>query len=382
MQTIVQLPIASSAPEVELPLPEVVEYQPEFALLDTDLTKIQRDSLTVLSVFHHATADLILRKLKLSPKSIRHLQKNLSALSPKETDEKYVEIGAAPKPNDSRFGSGQSVYWLGKRGYKYLRQQGLPVGRYRQSDQQLHKSYPLLHRLAVNEFLLKAMLLEDEQGVYLLDRIHEKELNANPLKVKMLTDLGLKQVFDQHWSDDPLRVKELIEKGQATIRNLSSDLLLHFQIEQPRKQYIFLPEINLSPVWEKDWRDRIRAYLYSFAAYEERYGTKLLTAIPVMVASSSDFPRRDSKTLTAAEFDERKREAVGRKQRRNNLIRYTEAELTKLGFEHEADLFLFSSAPLDAISPFDLFFSPHWIRPFDGTPRALMEYEKRGVDDI
>src|SRR3954469_23162708 len=97
MQTIVQLPIVSDTPAVDLPLQQVEEYQPASAMQDLELNRIQRQSLEALSIFHQATADLLLRKLGLSPNSIRHLQKNLQAISPEKQEDQLVEIGAAPK---------------------------------------------------------------------------------------------------------------------------------------------------------------------------------------------------------------------------------------------------------------------------------------------
>jgi hypothetical protein len=57
------------------------------------------------------------------------------------------------------------------------------------------------------------------------------------------------------------------------------------------------------------------------------------------------------------------------------MLRWTEAELTKLNLQAEADLFCFSSTPLNKMTPEDLFFSPDWAIPFDSTPRPLMQYE-------
>ncbi len=95
------------------------------------ITQLQANLLQELAVFHHATADLLLRRLQLSPNSYRHVQKSLQALHAEKPDERYVEIIIPPKRDDSRFGSSPYVYTLGRRGYSYLRKRGMAVGRFR-----------------------------------------------------------------------------------------------------------------------------------------------------------------------------------------------------------------------------------------------------------
>jgi hypothetical protein len=172
------------------------------------------------------------------------------------------------------------------------------------------------------------------------------------------------------------------DTGEQKTISLSPDLLLHFEIETPKKHYRFLPEINLTKLTQKKWRARVRAYCSSLPAYTTRFETTLLTAIPVLVATASDFPIRDVSELKPAELQERRREAKLREYRLQDVVKWTEAELTKLQLaEQLADMFLFTAAPLDQISAFDLFFSPNWVMPFDPTPRPLMEY-KRGDDGL
>jgi hypothetical protein len=350
MRTVVQLPItpASTREPSAVHLPVVPSHEPAPEALEsvpqTELSKPQRECLEALSVFHHATADLFLRKLGLSEKSERYLQKELQKLHPQEKRDRFVEILVPPK--QTRYGSRPYVYTLGRRGYTYLRNNGYPLGRYRQDE--LHKGLPLVHRLAVNEFLLKAMLLETEvSGLTLKHFEHEKSLNATPLKVSI--------------------------PGREKVVRLTSDLLLVFERAQPLDEYVFLPEITLSRLWQKDWQDKVRAYCYSLqGAFKERFGTEILTTIPVMVASATSFPRRSVTTLSPEERQERRLESLARKKRAKNLYHWTEAVLSELGLRQEADLFSFSAAPLDEVTPRELFTSAHWYVPFSDTPRPLI----------
>src|SRR4051794_14401760 len=123
-QTILQLPMQSPEPPALGHIIGVIYQQPQPPLLpviqqvgeepdgqeqdvqDWELNKVQRDSLEALTIFHNATAELLLRYLKLSPNSIDYLQKHLKELCPKaEEEERFIEISAAPKQKESRFGS-------------------------------------------------------------------------------------------------------------------------------------------------------------------------------------------------------------------------------------------------------------------------------------
>jgi hypothetical protein len=326
----------------------------------TDLNPLQRQILTELFVFQHATADLLLRKLRLSPNSLRYLQKQIYALRAKNPEDRFVEFIYPPKQTASRFGgSSPYVLTLGRKGYAYLRQQGVDVGRYRASEAWVHKEFPLRHRLAVNEFLLKAQLLETEQAPVVLDTqitliksLHEKYWNANPLRV-LTPD-----------TDKPV--------------GLSPDLLTAFATQNPRDQYWLLPEINLSEPWRKDWEAKVRLYRYCLPAYRERLGTTVLTTIPVMVASSSAFPRQVYSTLTETDRKEQQLEAVRREKRMFSLRKWTEVALERLNLRHEADLFSFSATPLTELTPTELFFGKHLIIPFSDTPRPLIQTGKDG----
>jgi hypothetical protein len=128
------------------------------------LTNLPRASLNTrqiqvleeLAVYQQATADILLRKLGLSPNSLRYLQKQIYAMYAEKPEDRYVEFLYPPKQRASRFGSAPYMVTLGRRGYKLLRQRGHNVGRYRDPTSFVHQETTLRHRLAVIEFLCKA----------------------------------------------------------------------------------------------------------------------------------------------------------------------------------------------------------------------------------
>lgn len=121
-QVIVQLPL-SGGQIYTLPYPVLpaVEQPEESAVQDKNLNLRQQQALEALFIFKQATADLLLEYLRLSPNSLRHLQKLLYALHPEQKELRYVEFVTPPKPKDVRFGSSPTIYTLGRRGHAYLK---------------------------------------------------------------------------------------------------------------------------------------------------------------------------------------------------------------------------------------------------------------------
>jgi len=54
------------------------------------------------------------------------------------------------------------------------------------------------------------------------------------------------------------------------------------------------------------------------------------------------------------------------------MLQATEAETDKLGARQEADLFCFTAAPLDELTPYEQYFAPLWITPFQDRPAPLL----------
>jgi hypothetical protein len=143
---------------------------------------------------------------------------------------------------------------------------------------------------------------------------------------------------------------------------LSPDCWLDFQYAKRR---CFCVEVNLSKMWQRDWRRMIRTYINSLPSYKERFGTDNIT-IAFIFAPETDFPKR---RLSDAERARVHREL---NTRFTTCISWTEEELKALHHEADADAFIFTKAPLLEMTPKQLYFASHWVIPFDLHPRPLM----------
>jgi hypothetical protein len=174
----------------------------------------------------------------------------------------------------------------------------------------------------------------DTEDVSLADYVHEKVLNADPLVIPL-----------------PDREKPY---------RLSPDLWLKFT--HPKWDFFCCVEMNLSEVGQRDWRERVRAYLYSLKPYSERFGTKALVILTI-IQSGSDFPKTTVTELTPEELLEREEAAANRRLRCTNFVKWTAAELTELNVQHLSSMFWFTDRQLHETIPTDLFFGRHWRLP-------------------
>lgn len=302
---------------------------------DTPTLK-EADLLKALAVFHYFTAEKLAEYLGYSTGTIRDIKRRLKQMEQKQ----LVEVANKQiRAQDEPF-----VYTYGKAGHAYLKSQRVRIEpRYRPAYERIHKAYPLGHTMVVNVVLLKALLLEEETNyqVTLTDHRDEPELKAKPLIVQL--------------------------PQEPTPTKLSPDLWLDFQAATRR---CFCIEVNLSKVWQRDFRHRIRTYLHCLPAYEEYFGTDNITIVFV-VGTDVDFPK---KRLTESE---RARLARQLAHRFTNFVRWTEAELTAWHMEAYADAFLFTKAPLLEMTAREFYFSPHCVIPFDPTPRPLMRLTRK-----
>jgi hypothetical protein len=305
-----------------------------------DLGKPKRVILEALSVFHCLTAEQLTRYLYRSS-SHAYVQRHLRELV------KANHLQTIVPPKQIRYGTVPFVYALTTRARNYLIGSGIPVkARFWPSDDVRRRGGPLLHTLAVNEVLLKAKLLqEDAPGLALEGFVHERDFARNPLKVEMSED------------------------GQEKTVSLSPDLWL--AIKAGNYEFSFCVEVNLTPVEQKRWRRRVRAYLHCLPSYKKRFGTEVIT-VPTVIESSVNFPKTQRNVQTPEEIHMRDTEALLREKRLTDLVRWTEAELEALNATHAADMFPFSSVSLLDMSPREFFTSSHWIIPFDRSPRALL----------
>jgi DNA-binding transcriptional ArsR family regulator len=308
--------------------------------------KRRRQILEALVECQDLSIDQLQRILRLSPASIPYLREHLRAL----TQGGYVEIGVPPK--QTFYGRAPNIYAYGPQALKHLRKNRYAVARrYRSLKERLHAEYPIRHTLGVNEVLIDAKNLKYEvPGVRLKDSVHETFLNAKPLRIQL-----------------PMREKPY---------GLSPDLWLYFS--HRFWDYFCCVELNLSKVDQDDWRERVRAYLYSLAAYRERFGTNALVIL-VIIQSKFDFPKTNTEVLTPEEVLELEEEWENRRLRLENFVSWTEAELRALNAQRHADMFWFTDIRLHDTTPKELFYGMHWRVPFRDTLCAPLPPGK-GVD--
>ena len=137
-------------------------------------------------------------------------------------------------------------------------------------------------------------------------------------------------------------------------------------------EYRLCIEVNLTPVEQKRWRQKVRSYFYCLPAYKARFDTDAIV-VAVMVASPIDFPRRRTDSpATEEEVLEREREEKRREKRLEDMLHWTELELRELGALHEADLFCFGQITTDSLTPSTLFTDPRFFVPTQEAPDALI----------
>jgi hypothetical protein len=337
METIVKLPLSQGQSFVQLPKGRLWELK---VAADIERSRTKQTILETVHMLGQATIEQIVR-LNWSAGYKRDIQRHASQM----VRDEILEVDIPPKY--TRFGSSPHVYLTGRNSGKYLKALGYEVKRYR-GLREKRRADP--HSLAVNDFLINTLLLEKQNtGVFVRTFETEEQVNANPLRVPVpKTD------------------------GTWETKSLASDLFVVLETEYPARKHGLLPEIYTSKIDLKRWRDKVRAYLYCFEAYKARFGTEYLTAIPVLVATRQHFPRVQLSTLTEKERMDRQLEERRRQKRLLDMLRATELEIDQLGAHAEADLFLFSAAPLDELTPEEQHYSPLWYAPFQKHPEPLL----------
>src|SRR5215208_3807318 len=315
------------------------EKRQELSLVVHDLTKPERDILETLSPYSMLTAEQITRLL-YSPASHAYAQRHLRSLVKKG----YLEQILPPK--QTRFGSTPYVYIMTARSRNYLASIGEAIPpRFRPSEERKRRGGPLLHSLAVNEVLLNAHLL-----------------------TKTYRDIEfLEFVTERDFTRDPLRVE--IPKEDRTV-SLSPDLWLHFR--QKKVHDCICVEVNLTPVEQKRWRQKVKSYYYALPSYRARFGMDAIV-VAVMVASSLDFPlKRAGATQSLDDMRLMQVEERRRDKRLRDLLRWTEMELTALNALEETDLFRMRSINAETLTPTKLFLAPKFRVPNEASLVSLI----------
>ncbi len=268
--------------------------------------------LRALYRYHYLTSAQLTRLLYSagSGSKVRARMKKL-------TDADYCLSLFLPRP--TRGGSTPAIYTLTAKGYAYLAAQGVEVTRrYRPSERGELTYLFLSHTLAVSDVLIGAELLPRHQQTMVLRRmVHELDLKRQPAKVTLGDGLQV-AVIPDGWLD--------------------------FAVDRQVRACLTL-ELDRGSEHVSRFRRKIAALLaYAQGPYTAQFGAESLTIATV---------------------------AAPGEQRREELKRWTEAELTAQRLEGEADLFRFTSLAPDS-DPATLFLAPHLYRPFETDPVPLI----------
>jgi hypothetical protein len=336
--TVSHLPIQSET----LTKQQTIQLQKEALDMPQRVSEaLEWEILEYVSQCYCLTAEMLSRLLGYS---YRYVQLGCRLL----TEQGMLEAHHARK--QTRFGVAPYVYSIGERGHNRLKQAGHPVPtRYRSLYERLHEGDPLAHTLAVNEFLINALILERTDPNITVSFVHELDLNANPLIIPLPDE------------KKPVR--------------LSADLWLKIEFANPPDQYCFLVEVYLSKLSKNRWQKKVRAYLNSFAVYRERFGTTQLDGICVTEQNKLEFPRIDLSRLTPREeqrfaFLEKQKE-----QRFSQVVEWTRQEYLAHNItpnSEDAGIFLFSKTALPTLTPWELFYSPHWYTAVQDNSNPLI----------
>jgi len=332
------LPIESEPLEIEL------EKQVDKML------SIGRPEVRILEAvnrFDQITAEQLSRYLSYS---FRYTQDKCKSLA----DHSYLQRLTLPKRRPS--GGVPYVYTLARRGRQFLYGEGTTLSkqRYRPSEQRTN-----LHTLAVNEVLLHVLkLTETDPALSLTEYLAEREFLHDPIKVLL-----------------PSEEKE-------TPVSLIPDLWIHLRqtINKKAYTYCFCIEVNLTPIEQKRWRRKVSMYLNCQEGYIERLGVNILQVV-VLCAAPETVLRKGTGELSETEQQERKRAMSVAEKTKADYLFWTEKELAQQNKkQEEADLFLFTSAPLDKVTALELFYSALFSMPKSKEIVALIPQEEGYLD--
>jgi hypothetical protein len=303
-----------------------------------NVTDLQEKILRVINSLNQATIIEIADYLGYNN---NHIRKTLTSLKPQEgqTDSFVVPLRAQTRTFQTK-GSVPVVYTLGALGRGFLKRKNLDVpDRFKLSELTAKP-----HTLAVNDFLLSALRLSRKTPWLALPQFkHEQTLKQRPMYVEV--------------------------SKRETI-GIAPDLWLDFHAF-PKNRFCFAVEVNLTPVTENVWREKIRGYVYCIDAYQKQFGTDILV-VPILVATKEHFPKRVTKPRYT-DYGLRQEQTKERARRLQDLIIWTLRELYKLDCMYMADMFRFSYVPLDTTTPEELFLSPCWLIPGKNTPVPLIK---------
>ncbi|MGH2530904.1 MAG: replication-relaxation family protein [Thermomicrobiales bacterium] len=266
--------------------------------------------LRAVGRYHLLTREQLTRLL-YRPTSGTFVGEHLTAL----TRHGYLEMHRVPLTIP--FG-GTPGYWvLTEKGRRFVRPtMELPP---RLHHKPSYATYYLLHTVELNDALIALELLaRDLPGVTLLRVHHERLLKRRPAKVT-LADGATVSVVPDAWID-------LVLAGEPMGIAL---------------------ELDRGTERDAQWRRKVA-------------GLVALGAGPYREAFAAD-------SMTVAVI------ATGGAHRLAEIVRWTEQELADLGRRHWREFFWFTHAIPKTTDPRALYAAARWVRPFDQTPRPLIE---------
>jgi hypothetical protein len=221
-------------------------------------------------------------------------------------------------------GRALAIYTLTNKGYSYLKQQGLePQGRFRASEQAERRPWFLEHTLAANDLLILSELLAQRDTSTTLVRMKtERELKHSPSYV-----------------DLPGRRSAVIPDGWVIL--------------------------------ERSWSQRARpsrhpiAFELDQATIERKAFQRKITALAEWCKGG--YQRLDATSLTIAFV------TTGSARRLEEILAWTEAELTDSANQAQAAYFLFAAFEPSQADPQEVFLSPIFRQPFSSKAVALLE---------
>lgn len=270
--------------------------------------------LTALGRYYYLTASQMTRLL-YAPSSQTYAQARLKRLA----DHGYLQRIFLPRP--SRTGSAPVVYTLARSGLRVLAEWGRGIDRrYRPAEVRETSYLYLAHTLALNDVLIALELFcRHDQRVQLAGLRHERDLKLQPVRVQ-LPGGATASVIPDAWVD--LRIMS-------------------------RYQECYCLELDRGTTEQKAWRRKVAALIaYASGPYQETFGTASLTIVVVATPGEG---------------------------RRDQLIRWTEAELTAAGQADQAGLFRFTGVPVAQTDPEIVFMGAGWRRPFERQSRPLVD---------
>lgn len=256
-----------------------------------------------------------LTRLLYSPASHTYTQARLKRLA----DGGYLGRIFLPRP--SRTGSAPLVYTLARKGLRALAEWGKPVmRRYRPAEVRETSYLYLAHTLALNDVLIALELFcRRDRRVHLAGLRHERDLKHQPVRVRL---------------------------PNGSTAGVIPDAWLDLRIEN-RYQECYCLEVDRGTTEQQAWRRKVAALIaYAGGPYQSTFGTASITIVVVATPGEG---------------------------RRDQLMRWTAAELTAAGRVDQAGLFRFTGVPVAQLSPEVVFLGAHWRRPLDRQSMPLLD---------